>query len=158
MGAMLKFEVAATWIECATCHISFGLTDETLRRIRESHEDFHCPKGHVNVFLGQSEAERVRKQMQATIDAASRKIEWLRAEAETAKETAEAAKLAAKLSKKQATVAKSRLTKMKTRVEAGVCPHCNRTFPKLAAHMLTKHSEEIHADAEQQASAEMGGQ
>ncbi len=139
MSALLKFEVAVSWLECPSCHIAFGVTSATEKRLRDTHETFYCPSGHNIIFPGDTEAERVRKQMQATIDAASRKIEWLSAEAETAKSAAASAK-------KQATAAKTKLTKMKRRVEAGVCPHCNRTFKQLAAHMLTQHKEEIHAD------------
>lgn len=35
---------------------------------------------------------------------------------------------------------KKSFKRMETRVAAGVCPHCNRTFKQLAAHMKCKHS------------------
>ena len=132
MSALLKFEVAATWIECANCGISFGLTSATERRLRERHENFFCPKGHCNVFKGETEAERIRKQLTAQLEAERQSTTWWRCEAQTAK--------------KRESAVKTKLTKMKRRVEAGVCPHCNRTFQQLAAHMQSQHKEEIHAD------------
>ena len=113
--------------ECAYCGIAFAVSEAWEQRLRNEHKGFFCPNGHNNIFEGETEAERVRREMQAKLDAKQRSAEWWRGQATT--------------EKKNASIAKANLTRMKNRVNAGVCPYCNRTFWKLAAHMKCKHAE-----------------
>lgn len=96
-------------------------------RKRQDRTLFYCPNGHSQHYLGETDAEKVRREMQQKVDAAERMTEWLRGQA--AKDA------------KAAKTAKAALKKAETRINAGVCPHCNRTFSQLARHMQTKHPD-----------------
>lgn len=115
----VRFEV----IQCATCGIAFGLTADYIRRRRDDHKGFRCPEGHSNSYHGETEAQRLRrelersKQMHDAADARAHKAE----------------------NERQA-IAKAH-RKMRVRVMNGVCPCCTRTFQNLMAHMKTEHPE-----------------
>lgn len=120
MGALLKIEADSEWIECANCGVFFG--SNILRKRREDHKTFFCPNGHNNYFPHDNEAEKLRKQL-AEKDT---QLAWERSQRET--ET------------QRARDAEKKLKRIKTRVKAGVCPECNRTFAQLARHMACKHN------------------
>lgn len=37
-------------IECASCSVTFSVTDHFESRRREDHANFYCPNGHVNYY------------------------------------------------------------------------------------------------------------
>jgi NAD(P)H-dependent flavin oxidoreductase YrpB (nitropropane dioxygenase family) len=125
MSALLKFEVQAVWLECSQCHVAFALSSIHNEKVIAQRETFYCPNGHRQWYPGKTEAQKVREEMQAKLDAANATAEW--AKGQVAKDAREVRKVKAKL--------KSH-TK---RIEAGVCIHCNRTFSHLARHMKSKH-------------------
>ena len=133
MSALLKFEVQATWIECASCHVSFAITTDHQARLRETHEGFYCPNGHSNIYNGKTEAQKVREEMQAKLDQANSNFEWEAGQRAVAEKKAAAATRKLKSEQKK-------LANQTKRVEAGVCIHCNRTFQQLARHMQSKHT------------------
>ena len=113
---------------CATHDLCPDLVDLDLdatfdQRRRKDHEAFYCPSGHPQSYTGQSEADKLRKQL---VEAQRR--------ADMEANTRRAAEIEAKR-------AKTRLKKLTHRVNCGVCPHCQRTFKQLAEHMKTKHPE-----------------
>lgn len=128
MSALLKFEVEAVWLECSQCHVAFAITTSHQARLRSDRTTFHCPNGHNQWYPGETEAQKVRKEMQAKVDEANRLTEWHRAQAS---KDAKAAKKA-----------RAELKRTTTRIHAGVCTCCNRTFQNLARHMKTKHSND----------------
>lgn len=111
----VKFRV----IECATCGCLFGLPAQLQDRLRNNHGDFYCPNGHCNVYRGETQEEKVRKELK-------------RKEQELANATIEKIQLQNELDKSN--------RKLK-RVQRGVCPCCNRSFGNLANHMATKHPD-----------------
>ena len=115
----IQFEV----YECAECGVPFGVSADFAQRKRNDHSDFYCPRGHCQVFKGETEAERLRK-MLAEANAKSTTLAQRAADAEAAEQKAEMAR-----------------RKLEKRIKAGVCPCCNRTFTNLARHMQTKHPE-----------------
>ena len=135
MSALLKFEQKAYWQECCTCGITFGLLDSWDDRLRESHQTFYCPNGHSQSYRGENEAEKLRKELEE----AQRHLEWQRNVAKNARI--------------QQTRAQNKLKRITKRLNAGVCPHCNRTFKQLAAHMHNKHHDLVH----EQTGTELGG-
>lgn len=98
------------------CGIALAIP-ANLRRVAEDEgKSIYCPLGHTFIY-GDSFAdklERERRSHRATRD-------LLRAEEHSHRTT------------------RGHLTRVKRRVAHGVCPHCKRTFPNLAAHMQTKH-------------------
>lgn len=130
MGALLKYEHEFYWQDCCTCGITFGFAAAYDKQLRKSHNSFYCPNGHSQSYTGKNEEEQLRKDLQAEKqrrEQAEREKEWAQAEARN--------------HQTQRTKAQNKLKRITARVNAGVCPHCNRTFKQLAAHMKTKHPE-----------------
>ena len=48
-------------IECATCHMDFGMTPEFNEQARRTHETFCCPAGHRQQYNGESDVEREKR-------------------------------------------------------------------------------------------------
>lgn len=126
-ATVLQFRLATDkeGCSCASCGVDFY--SPIIERRRGDGASFYCPNGHPNVF-GQSDAEKLRKDLaaeKARREQAERDAQWAKAEAVN--------------HKIQRTKAVNKLNRITARVNAGVCPHCNRTFKQLAAHMKTKH-------------------
>lgn len=103
---------------CATCSMPFGILPDFLERRRADHVGFFCPNGHRNVYNAKTNEDILRDK--------------LRAEG-----------LARELAEKRAAAAMAEKRRIKTRVAAGTCPCCNRTFSQLARHMKAKHPKEL---------------
>jgi hypothetical protein len=119
-------------IECATCNIDFGIGDDFMRRRREDHGTFYCPNGHQNIYNGDNEAERLRKE-----------VERHKTREQEAFDYATRERQRRLVVERQKAAAKGQLTKLKKRVAAGVCPCCNRTFANLGRHMTGQHPEYV---------------
>lgn len=122
---MVNFSWQFEVYDCCTCGSPIALTTARERELRKSRSNFFCPNGHPQAFFGETEAEKLRKEL------AQEKQRREMAERETAME------------RKRAEAAEKATTRLKKRVTHGVCPCCNRTFQNLARHMKTKHPKEI---------------
>lgn len=120
-SSAISVTVKLTVVDCAHCGQIFGMTDELVARRRKDGATFWCPQGHAN-FYGDNENLR----LQAQLD-----------QEQAARERAERQQLALIRQLKAEQAAHTRTLK---RVQAGVCPHCNRTFQNLARHMGSKHA------------------
>lgn len=116
---------------CPVCGVTYAIP-EALRGAAEKkgHHaiEWSCPNGHELGYSGQSEAEKLREQLSRARDATA----YERSRREQAEASASA-------QKGRATRFKNERDRIKTRVENGVCPHCNRTFKDLQRHMKSKH-------------------
>lgn len=126
MGYALRRDLDMTEMNCGTCGIDFMVPERWREERKKTGEGWYCPNGHCRVYketrLQEVERELKQERQRSAMEAASRRSEEqgrLRAEREL-----------------------KRITK---RVNAGVCPCCNRTFQNLARHMKTKHSEAANA-------------
>ena len=114
-----KLVVTSCW-----CGIPFAIPSNLYTWLQKSEKNHcHCPNGHGMVFDNglQEQLDKAKRQLNATKDLLAHE------------ERSHAA------TKGQVTKVKKKLA----RVEAGVCPHCNRTFQNLARHMETKHSHDF---------------
>ena len=107
---------------CCECGIAFAFTADFQRRRVDDHEFFYCPAGHKQHYTGQTEAMKLRTELE-------RNMQMLEAE------QARAAK--ALQERDEVTRAHQR---MRVRIQNGVCPCCNRTFQNLLQHMQTEHA------------------
>jgi len=117
-------------ISCCNCKVVFAMPETWLTHYRKTHDYFHCPAGHRQHFTGETEEERLRKQvarLQTDQEHAAARIEDLRKQRDTAKHQRDGMKGAYR--------------KVAVRVKNGVCPCCKRTFSCLAEHMKTKHPD-----------------
>jgi hypothetical protein len=117
-----------TVIQCCNCGVNFGMSDELYEQRRADHKSWFCPNGHGQHFTGKSEADKLREELERTTARLTARLDQAKADADYQKRLAAAAKGAA--------------TKMRKRIQAGVCPCCNRHFKDLQRHMETKHTEE----------------
>lgn len=131
--------VKLTRVDCASCGLTFAVSEQFIQQRRDDHVGFRCPNGHSNYYPDKSEAEILREQLAQTekINAAiTADLQSTRAERDhhwiERKKT------------------NTRLRHLKERVKHGVCPCCHRTFKQLARHMELKHpgyAKETSADS-----------
>lgn len=114
--------VALVAMTCGDCGTAYGISrryyDEC---VRDHSKHFHCPRGCRRHFVGKTEAERLKDQL----DCEQRETARLRGERDR--------------KDRQLSAARGRITKIKNRVGRGVCPCCNRTFVNLGRHMQGQH-------------------
>jgi uncharacterized Zn finger protein (UPF0148 family) len=121
--------------DCPTCGVVFGVPERVVDQRREDGGSVYCPHGHTMVFTrGDSVEQREIKELKRKLDDERRRADSATSNMHWAQERAKGANISAG-------IARSKLAKTIQRVHAGVCPHCNRTFKQLAAHMKSKHSE-----------------
>jgi len=112
------------WFEthtCGGCGVTFGMPKELYTKRLKDRKNFYCPNGCCRHFIGRSKEDELKAQLRVTQKQLDRA--W-----QERQETAE----------KLGRVARS-YGKVRERIKNGTCPCCNRNFPKLAAHMRTKH-------------------
>lgn len=126
----LTYSEQLTVLHCAACSISFAMPDDFESRRRKDHVSFYCPAGHSNMFNGESEEQKLRKQLEREQAAKAR----LTANLDQARADADHERARANGYKGQA-------TKMKNRIGKGVCPCCNRQFTNVERHMATQHPD-----------------
>ena len=118
---------------CCNCGVLFAMTKEFKQgkldnRHKHNQRTFYCPNGHAQWYVGETEAQKLKRELEQ----AQRAKEWYEGRYRSAEQRATHERNRANGYKGHAT----RLTK---RVKAGVCICCNRTFKDLARHMATKH-------------------
>lgn len=116
---------------CGECGVSYAVLNKFDNDRRRDGRTFYCPNGHARVYRETTEQKRI-KDLERQVAAERGRAE----RAETARGWAEKSAKGARIQAGKAKAAKERVI---ARVHAGVCPHCNRTFKQLAAHMKTKH-------------------
>ena len=118
---------------CCRCGICFGVPSEFLNNRIKDKAQFYCPNGHGQSYV-ESEADKVRREMQKQLDAEKNRVEFLRRENES--------------KKRELIATKGKLTKVKNRIKNGVCPVCRRNFAALGKHLRKQHPEfceqEVH--------------
>jgi hypothetical protein len=103
------------------CGIRLAIPDNLFRWLHDANgRACFCPLGHEFVFTENNEKKLARERA-----AHSATKDLLRREERSHSAT------------------RGQMTKLRKRVEAGVCPHCKRSFANLARHMHSKHAEEI---------------
>lgn len=113
---------------CSVCGIHWALETNFYRKRRDDHKVFYCPNGHTQYFFGETEAEKLKKQLE------EQRQRTLREEARAMRNYE-----AMERQKRSASAYKGKLTRVKNRVKNGVCPCCNRTFVNLSRHMAGQH-------------------
>jgi len=107
---------------CGNCGIVFWAPEFFMYEREKTKKNWYCPNGHCRIF-SESEGDRLRRELeqekqrtamerQLRIDTEARLLRETKAHKRTVK-----------------------------RINAGVCPHCHRTFQQLARHMECKHGE-----------------
>lgn len=109
--------------DCCSCGMLFAMTADFQRRRLKDRASFYCPAGHQQHYIGKSEEQKLREQLER---------ERLAREAESGRAT---------LLEHQRDAIARNYGRMRERIKNGVCPCCNRTFQNLLQHMQTKHPD-----------------
>lgn len=113
-GTLTSFSVTLETIVCVACGIPFAVPKNYKQALVESHERFFCPNGHGQSYYGETEEEKLKKQL-----------------LKTQNELAQTATAKIQL--------QNQLEKVKKDISHGKCPCCDKTYVHLAKHMATKH-------------------
>lgn len=113
---------------CCACGIVFAFDASLMRQRRRDHQTFYCPAGHSLSFNGESDIDKLKKQLKLERQA----VDQLRAEVTHQRDQREA-------TERSLRATRAAHTRTKNRIAAGVCPCCARTFRDLAEHMSNKH-------------------
>jgi hypothetical protein len=130
MGLALQRSTEMREMQCGECGIEFYAPEKMMAEKQRSGGGWYCPNGHIRIYTETTET-KLRKQLadrDARLADRDKSIAWERSQRET---EAQRARLAEK-----------KLKSITTRVSAGVCPECNRTFQQLARHMACKHKKD----------------
>jgi len=123
-------------VECYTCSTSYAIPESLNTKARKnpslskSPTSVYCPLGHSWWYLGETEAQKLKRQLNWAQDEAAR----VKAE----RDQAEASRRAWK----------GQATKLRNRAAAGDCPFCGEHVYQLARHVRRKHADEVAADPE----------
>lgn len=133
MNITLSIEI----ITCYKCQVPFGLTDDHVRRLRNTHEGFYCPAGHHQSFQGESKAEKLERELNNQKQQNAR----LADEAAAERRMREREMSNHEGTKRKLRGVKASRTILKKRVGAGKCPCCSEHFPNLELHMKKQHPD-----------------
>lgn len=133
-----KFNTDSTLVgvTCFSCHMTYAIPESLYKSALRYRGDqgngwrLFCPLGHEWWFVGQTEEERLRVERDRARDEAAR-----------VRASRDQARAEVRTHKGRATRFKNERDRITERVEAGVCPHCNRTFKQLARHMKSQHAD-----------------
>jgi hypothetical protein len=130
-NTVLEFPNKLEQVVCCECGVMYAIPALLRQQKLKDHSNFYCPNGHKQYYAGQTEEDRLRKELEAKQAELDRKQRLLMEQLElrTAAE-------------RSAIAYKAQTTKLKNRILRGVCPFCNRHFDNLERHMKTKHAEE----------------
>lgn len=117
---------------CCDCGVLFAMPASLIRNLRKTKRSFFCPNGHSQSYVGKTEAEKLREQLEAK----ERELERERLRTN-------AARAEAQMAENSRRVTKGHLTRVKNRIKHGVCPCCNRQFKNLQRHMENKHPDYV---------------
>lgn len=135
MGQVLSLPVQLESVDCGCCGGTYAINQAYKSKAYQDGLSWTCPYCKAGWgYSGQSENAKLKKQLEA--EKVAREAERQRKDAALARANeAEAKALKTERANKR----------LKTRVAAGTCPCCTRTFSQLARHMATKHPEHKEA-------------
>ncbi len=119
-------------VNCCVCGTPFCMESQLNERRHSDGKLFYCPNGHDQLYR-ETDAVKLRK--------ANEEIERQKQKIVKEQERTQFWQQEKRKADKATSAYKGQVTKIKRRVNAGVCPCCNRTFSNLAAHIKTKHKD-----------------
>jgi hypothetical protein len=124
MGSVFFTDVTLVREDCWVCGTPFALSKRFSDNARSKGTTFYCPTGCA-IRYGKGEAEKLQEQLSA----ANARADQLREQ----RDREERRRLATK----------GAMTRLRKRINAGVCPHCSRSFKSLREHIAHMHPEAV---------------
>lgn len=115
---------------CGSCSGIYAIAAKYKNQKRQQGGYWNCPYCSVQWGYGESENDRIKKQLQQE----KKRKEWAEQDARVAWEHYDTAD-------KSRNAYKGHLTRTKKRISNGVCPCCNRHFKNLHSHMKNQHPQ-----------------
>lgn len=129
-GQTAALYVTMELVHCCNCGVPFAMPTELDNSFRkDSSKWFYCPNGHKQHY-SESEADKLKRQ-----------LEKEKQEKEHQLRCRERAENMYRKSETERKKVKTRLRNVKSKIAAGVCPCCDKTFPDLHEHMVAVHPE-----------------
>lgn len=116
-------------VESCWCGMNHAIPKVLADKAYRDGTKVYCPLGHTWV-IRETKEDRLEKEL-ARKNAALDQVKARAADLEATNSNLRG----------QVTKAKNETKRLKTRAQNGVCPHCQRSFVKLAQHVRTKHPE-----------------
>lgn len=126
--------VTLTTVICYSCAMPFAMPEELRQRRLKDHEGFYCPNGHRQYYIGESEEEKLKKQLAQKEKIIADKQESINYWNEQYHN---------QLNSKR--TLKGHHTRLKNKIQQGICPCCDKKFGDLAAHMESEHPDFQHS-------------
>lgn len=145
-GERFAGESTLVVVTCSTCHVTYAIPQTFYKSALKYRGDqvngwkICCPFGHTWWYIGKTEADKLREQVKREQDEVARQ----RSRAGRLAAERDQARASAKAQKAAKTRIRNSRERERTRVAAGVCPECNRTFQNLARHMQGQHPDHAH--------------
>lgn len=117
--------------ECCNCGVLFAFTEDTYDKFRRTKQQFFCPYGHGQSYMGKTYAAQLQE---------------ARNDADYFKRQMEEAREQRALVERSLSATKGVLTRERKRVQNGVCPVCRRSFKGLAEHMHKQHPDFVEGE------------
>lgn len=117
-------------INCGVCAIQFAVPSDWHSKLVQTREWFYCPRGCKIHYSGESEAEKLKRQLDDS-------------RAHAGRLASQREQLQSSLSAQRGATTRARNQRDKARAEqaAGVCPCCGKEFKVLVKHMKRVHPE-----------------
>ena len=117
-------QVVSCW-----CGMALAIPSNLYRHAKDYGSTVYCPLGHQFSWT-ETEADRLRKKLEATEAQRDRARQRERAERDLKEDT-----------QRRLIAQKGATTKARKRHAAALCPCCNRSFVQLRRHMAAKHPD-----------------
>jgi hypothetical protein len=139
----IEMFLSMTLVNCYKCGIPFGLPVRFQQHLEDSCDSFYCPNGHPQAYIESTES-KLRKQLDKERQNAERVAQQLKSTVARREEEIHNLNKEVLSERGKANYHKGKRKKLEARVAHGVCTCCNRTFQDLAAHMASKHPEQLY--------------
>jgi uncharacterized C2H2 Zn-finger protein len=117
-------------VTCYKCAMIFAMPNDFVARRKKDHAEWFCPAGHGQVYLGQTEEQRLRDQLaseKSRRESAEGSASYWRGEHDT--------------KGRRLVALKGVVTRQRNRIAKGKCPCCSTTFKDLGQHMAKEHPD-----------------
>ena len=121
-GQLTEVSLNMKTIVCGGCGIPFAIPENYFNKLVNTNGSFHCPNGCSRQFTGDTEADKLKRQLQQKSNELAQTV--------TAK-----IQLESQL---------NRAKKQLDNVSKGKCPCCGKLYKHLEKHMATKHPKIKH--------------
>jgi hypothetical protein len=124
MTATMTYTGVLAIEECCSCGISFAMPQDLMNALSRDHDRwFYCPQGHRQHYVGETDEQKLRRQLEYSRNDA----QWYRDQLHA--------------SERSKAALKGHLTRARNKIANGVCPvgNCRRHFDNVQAHIASEH-------------------